>query len=218
MDFTRQQDLVDLKTLQRTRITLIGVGAVGSFIAFNLAKMGLGSLDIYDSDVVEAHNIPNQIYKKSHINKYKVEALKETIEEVSETTVNINPFEFEGERGNQIVVSAVDSIESRQSIWSGLKRSKFSLYIDTRMGGLVGTIFALNIRDKTSYEQTLDAPVVDLPCTARGISFTSSGISCYVASLIKKYIMNENIPKIIYMDFQLFSVEKFDKFNNCPYI
>ena len=38
-------------------VNIIGVGAVGSYIALQLAKLGIEKLIIWDFDVVDEHNI-----------------------------------------------------------------------------------------------------------------------------------------------------------------
>ena len=42
-------------------INIIGVGAVGSYIALQLAKLGVEKIIIWDFDVVDEHNITNQV-------------------------------------------------------------------------------------------------------------------------------------------------------------
>ena len=60
-------------------IHIIGVGATGSFVAMELARMGCPVLNIYDFDDVEIHNIPNQYYDNGDLGKLKAEALAEKL-------------------------------------------------------------------------------------------------------------------------------------------
>ena len=46
-----------------TPLVIIGCGAVGSHVALCAAKMGFSNFILFDADVVEAHNLPNQTYE-----------------------------------------------------------------------------------------------------------------------------------------------------------
>src|SRR5207244_2270936 len=73
--FWRQLDLLPLERLD-VPVTVIGAGAVGSFVTLTLAKMGLRDLTVFDDDVVDVHNLPNQFYRLTDLGRPKVEALQ----------------------------------------------------------------------------------------------------------------------------------------------
>ena len=77
--YRRQLDIIPLDRLQSAHVTVIGCGAVGSFTAFTLAKMGIGNINVYDHDTVTAHNLPNQLFRVSDISRSKVQALAEIV-------------------------------------------------------------------------------------------------------------------------------------------
>ena len=65
-------------------IVIIGAGTIGSSIAYTFAKMGVGTIIIYDSDFVENKNIPAQfVYDIEDSNHLKVKALKNKIFETN---------------------------------------------------------------------------------------------------------------------------------------
>jgi len=68
-----------LRRLAATRITLCGVGALGSNLADNLARHGALNLRAIDHDRVEEHNISTQIYTQADVGAYKVEALRKQL-------------------------------------------------------------------------------------------------------------------------------------------
>ena len=80
MDFTRQNRILNPDECY-SNIHIIGAGSTGSFIALNLAKMGMKNIIVYDFDKVEEPNIPNQFYRIKDVGKYKVTALKQIIKE-----------------------------------------------------------------------------------------------------------------------------------------
>ncbi|AXP08459.1 thiamine biosynthesis protein ThiF [Campylobacter hepaticus] len=71
--------------LKISSVAICGLGGLGSHIAINLARSGLGFLKLIDFDVVEPSNLNRQAYRISDLAKFKTEALKEQI-------VQINPY------------------------------------------------------------------------------------------------------------------------------
>ena len=65
-----------LARLAATRVTLCGAGALGSHLADNLARQGVGRLRVIDRDRVEEHNVGTQLYGESEVGAWKVEALR----------------------------------------------------------------------------------------------------------------------------------------------
>jgi molybdopterin/thiamine biosynthesis adenylyltransferase len=62
--------------LGATRLTICGVGAVGSNLADALARQGVTRLRAIDHDRVEEHNVSTQLYGESDVGVWKVEALR----------------------------------------------------------------------------------------------------------------------------------------------
>jgi tRNA A37 threonylcarbamoyladenosine dehydratase len=62
-----------LAKLAATRVTLCGAGALGSHLADNLVRQGLGPLRVIDRDRVEEHNVSTQLYGASEVGAWKVE-------------------------------------------------------------------------------------------------------------------------------------------------
>lgn len=62
--------------LSAARLTICGVGAVGSNLADTLARQGVTRLRAIDHDRVEEHNVSTQLYGESDVGVWKVEALR----------------------------------------------------------------------------------------------------------------------------------------------
>ncbi|MBS1495096.1 MAG: ThiF family adenylyltransferase [Bacteroidetes bacterium] len=58
-----------------------GLGGIGSWVALDLALIGVGSIFIFDNDKVEASNLNRTLFKESQIGKHKTKAVKELISE-----------------------------------------------------------------------------------------------------------------------------------------
>ena len=62
-------------------LNIIGVGATGSWIGLLAAKMGFHKFQVWDGDIVEDHNLPNQIYELKDVNEPKVTAFQRILKE-----------------------------------------------------------------------------------------------------------------------------------------
>ena len=67
------------ENIQKKTVILAGVGGIGSFVGFLLARMKPASMFIYDNDTVEAVNMSGQLYGQSDLGRTKVSALAEMI-------------------------------------------------------------------------------------------------------------------------------------------
>ncbi len=75
MDTSKHNEFFDPSDFD-DEIHIIGVGAVGSHIAEQLARIGITSeIYLYDFDEVSAHNIPNQMFVHNDIGDEKVDAM-----------------------------------------------------------------------------------------------------------------------------------------------
>lgn len=166
-------------------------------------------MQIFDDDTVELHNLPNQFFRKKDIGRSKVEALADIVKEFTDFDIKINNKRYEDENLSGIVISAVDSMKSRQAIFDMVRtQSEVELYIDSRMGGEVAQIFTLRPSDQLDveeYEKTLfnDDEAEELPCTAQAIIYTVLGIAQPIARLVKKFLMGglEESDKRLMVDF-----------------
>ncbi|MGN0551213.1 MAG: thiamine biosynthesis protein ThiF [Acutalibacteraceae bacterium] len=71
------------KKIEKARVAVLGLGGLGSNIALQLARTGVGCLHLIDFDVVEPSNLNRQQYKIKHLGMYKTDALKQEISEIN---------------------------------------------------------------------------------------------------------------------------------------
>lgn len=68
------------RRLNHAKITVIGVGTLGSGVLFNLAGLGVGKVRIVDFDVVEWSNLNRQLlFKEEDIGRRKIDAARDFI-------------------------------------------------------------------------------------------------------------------------------------------
>jgi len=85
--FSRTEMLIgpeNLKKLRESKVAIFGIGGVGTFAAEGLARCGIGSFVLIDSDDVCITNINRQIHATTKtIGKAKVEVMKNRILEIN---------------------------------------------------------------------------------------------------------------------------------------
>jgi len=101
------------------RIHIIGCGSVGSTVAELLARFGLTKFSLYDFDVVEEHNLVNQMFTKPQVGQPKVQAVYDNLmainPEVKEWTKQY-PDGYTGQKLSGYVFLCVDNIDLRRKI------------------------------------------------------------------------------------------------------
>ena len=204
--FLRQQDVIDTDKLASLQISLIGLGSIGSVTGLYLAKMGVCNLTAFDADIVDIHNISNQAYGLADVGLSKTEALTDLIEFQIGVLPNTNTMQYDGRALSEVVISAVDSMKSRETIWKSVReKPEVRLYLDARMG--LETLMVWTVRpqireDRVAYSQSLvsdDQAHLD-PCTARTICYSPLMAASILCSHIKRYINDETIPRRVILD------------------
>jgi len=203
MEFRNQNTIFNPEN-QISNIHIVGCGSTGSFIALNLAKMGIESIKVTDFDKVEEHNIPNQFYREEDIGFSKVDALQDIIVRFTGTSIEIEEKKIDEDYQfdlnlDTIIIVCVDNIETRKLIYKKIKEFPVIL-IDTRLGGEGYQIYSIgltNQADKDFYEKVLDKPTKDAPCGQKAIIFCILSLAAEVCRIIKCIDKKEDYPKIL---------------------
>jgi len=115
LDESQQRKLLSSKVL------VMGAGGLGSGVIMNLAALGVGTIKVVDSEVVELENFNRQlIHKEKNISRAKVISAKEWIQEfnsdikVEIEKIKINDLNYFGIiEGYDVIVDCFDSYESK---------------------------------------------------------------------------------------------------------
>jgi molybdopterin/thiamine biosynthesis adenylyltransferase len=138
LDLRRQSEIFDAFSFNAP-VTVIGCGASGSWLVLALAKLGITNITVYDYDVVEEHNIPNQAFGVEQVGMLKVGALSDMLQSQVglKEPIKIKAEEFKTQRLSGIVFLMVDSMKARKEIWdASIKmKSAVKLLVEPRMGG-----------------------------------------------------------------------------------
>lgn len=101
------------------KINIIGCGSVGSAVAELLARFGLKNVNLYDFDVVEEHNLANQMFTTKNLYKPKVEGVYDRWVEINpeaSKTIKLYGNGWDGQKLSGYVFLCVDNIELRKKI------------------------------------------------------------------------------------------------------
>ena len=110
--------------LKNARVTVIGVGGLGSPITQQLVAMGIGTVRIVDRDVVEISNLHRQVlYGDEDVGLSKAEAAHDRLRRIN-PQVNIEPLTLsinddtvdEAIKNSDVVIDGLDSVSARYSI------------------------------------------------------------------------------------------------------
>lgn len=214
MNLSKSFEFFDPALIKNEWVRIIGCGSVGSTVAELIARFGITKIALYDFDVVEPHNIVNQMFTHRQIGMPKVEAVREILYDIN-PEVNIEMHDNGWEQGEPLdgyVFLAVDNIEIRKEI---VKDNRFNEFIkamfDFRTGLTDGQHYAADWTDyksKQAFEKTMGfsheeaklnspvsacnvalcvAPTVRLVCNA--------GVTNFI-----NFVKGEHLYKQIYTD------------------
>lgn len=213
---TRQLDIINPE-LQQKPITIVGAGAIGSFLALNLAKAGWTDITVYDFDTVSVENMSNQFFRFSDIGKNKVDALKDLVKDFTQIEINavnqkLTGPELQGKSG--ILFYCVDSMQARYALTQDIGLTNFELVIDTRMSAEFFVLHSFKPSSPDKYLKTLfsDSEAVAERCTAKSTIYTATLASALAVKVLKNYSVNEPILKILQWDIK--SNEPFMSFSH----
>jgi len=166
--YWKQADMVPTKVLQRAKVLLVGVGAVGRQVAIQLAAMGALDVTIVDFDTVDDSNVVTQGFRVADVGKPKVEVVAAAMAEINpecHVTVCCEPYDPEKHGVRDVVLSCVDKMTPRIQLCEAV-RSNFKpggpdgeschFFSDTRMlGELLFVLSASTEQQLETYSKTL---------------------------------------------------------------
>ena len=112
--------------IRRSRVAIIGLGALGTVIAEELTRAGIGFLRLIDRDFVELHNLQRQMLydeEDARMHRLKVEACAQHLHSIN-SEVQLEAFPEDFNYGNaesflqdvDLILDGTDNLETRYLI------------------------------------------------------------------------------------------------------
>ena len=114
-----------LTRLQSARVAVFGLGGVGGYVVEALARSGIGSLDLIDSDTVSISNLNRQILAThSTVGMLKVDAARQRIADINpDCHVETYPIFYTPETADRFdftqydyIVDAIDTVTGKLAL------------------------------------------------------------------------------------------------------
>ena len=202
-------------------IHIIGCGAVGSTIAENLARLGIKEIHLWDFDAVEEHNIANQMFFVSQINKEKMDAVEEICKMINPDIHLIKHGRYTDESLSGYLFICPDSIKVRRQIlevnignpnilgvFDGRMRLTDAQHYASAWTTLEKRKALLDTMNFTDEEAAEDTPISACGTTL-SVCFT---VRCLVSLMVANFInfvLGNPIQKLITIDLKTFAIDSF---------
>ena len=199
IDISRHHEYFPISSYKDKTITLIGVGATGSRIFEALINLGFSDIHLYDPDVVENHNIANQLYTAKDVGELKVHAAStwETCNTGEAACAKVYPEKIEGNCRHKvkgIVFLLTDTMLSRGEIANNTLKMNpnVELVIETRMAISHGNINMFNPMIMKEYLQWFATLISDDAGeeSACGTSLTIGTTASIIANIAVNMMIN----------------------------
>ena len=215
-----------------SKITLVGLGALGSPVAYYLAAAGIGTLKIVDFDTVDLSNLHRQIlHFTNDVTRFKTQSAIEKLNKVNpdskiiviNKTINSNNSK-EILKDSDFVIDGSDNLPTKMLI----NDTCISLRLPFTIAGVLrfhGQIMTVIPEKKTTCYRCIFGNVIQgddrFSCSQAGvIGFTPGILGCIEANEAIKHILNIGkliINKILYIDLlrNNFNFVKVNRDNDC---
>ena len=201
------------EAIQKKTIILAGVGGIGSYVGFLLARMKPASLFVYDPDIVETANMSGQLYSREDVGNYKVSALSVMISKYCDyNSIFAISEEFdESNDASDIMICGFDNMVARKVFfnkWLDHVRSKSEaerancLYIDGRLAAEEFQVLCIrgddefNIRRYKREFLFSDTEADVTVCSYKQTTFMANMIASVIVNLFVNFVANQCEPLI----------------------
>lgn len=199
--------------IQKKTIVLAGMGGIGSYVAFLLARMHPRSLFIYDDDRVEIVNMAGQLYKLNDVGKFKVDAIANTIREFSSyaSTFAIRERFTANSEAADIMICGFDNMEARKVFFNKWlanvmqktdEEKEHCLFIDGRLAAEELQVLCLKGNDTYNIERYSndflfsDEEADETLCSYKQTTYMANMIGSIMVNLFTNFVANELVPNL----------------------
>tara|TARA_R110002020_G_scaffold55834_3_gene154855 strand:- start:107 stop:802 length:696 start_codon:yes stop_codon:yes gene_type:complete len=191
---------------------IFGNGAIGSFTAEQLCRMGVVNFNLFDNDSVEIENVGVSGYYMQDIGRTKAHALALKLREINDavdikvyidkiTEDSAHRIQFDTKKS--LVILAFDNMETRYYIAESACKSRVPYLLDARMGA---ETFQLYTYVKPRFSEYVaswysDDDGDDEPCNAKATPYCASMAGAFIANSVRKLITQQPFKRKILFNF-----------------
>lgn len=188
------------ETVQKMKIVIVGCGGIGSMTSFYLSRMQPYSIKVFDNDFVEGANLAGQLFNYNDIGKRKVLAVSDFCRNYSYYfyihSVSANFTSDSNILNSDIIISAVDNMQARKTIFDKWIESNTKYLIDGRCNADVYQIFTLskdNEYDIKRYQEEFlfsQEEADQTVCSYKQTSFITGMIGSMISNIVASIANN----------------------------
>jgi hypothetical protein len=197
--------------IKSKNVILAGLGGIGSYIAFLLARVDINSLTLFDNDRVETVNLSGQLYKIQDLNQLKTTATIDNITSFANYRKAIAKGLYTNESSaSDIMICGFDNMAARTLFFNNWKRhlelettnKESCLYIDGRLSADELQIFCIQGSDNRAIKEYqnnalfLDSEGEATICSFKQTTFMANLIGSFIVNLFINFVANECDPLI----------------------
>lgn len=199
--------------VRKLNVILAGIGGIGSHAAFQIARLGVNSLTLYDPDNVETVNLAGQLYRFSDVGLNKAQVMGTFIRErcsydTSVYSVNA-PYTATSAYG-AVMVCGFDNMSARKTAYqnwikhwekevsnNGTAIKKKLLFIDGRLSVDTLQVFCITGDNKMAMDKYCekflfsDSEAVPAACSTKQTTYLASMIGSVITNLIVNFAANK---------------------------
>ncbi len=195
MRYARQEALEQIgrqgqKKLLKSKVVIVGVGALGTVTCELLARAGVGEILLIDNDEVHLVNLQRQLFLEEDIGKSKAKVMQKRVSQINKD-VKVKVFEeFLTEQnsnvltGYDLILDCTDNMKARQVINAHCKTSK-QIWIHAAGSSVKGNLVVID--DPERFEKIFKTAQTFDSCEEIGVinSLTMTISSLQVVEAIK---------------------------------
>jgi molybdopterin/thiamine biosynthesis adenylyltransferase len=197
--------------IQEQRILLAGLGGIGSYVAFLLARMNPFQLTMYDDDIVEEVNLSGQWYGMGDVQEQKAASLARHLMQfanyyhvsaLSEKYTSTSPT-------YDVMICGFDNMEARKTFFQNWSRyikcaqnKSKCLFIDGRLAAEEFQVFTIAGDDERAIKEYADNHLFtdeeaeETVCSYKQTTFMANMIGSVMVNAFVNFIANQCDPVI----------------------
>ena len=185
--------------IQKAKVLIVGVGGLGSPIAYYLCGAGIGTIGLLDDDVVSEHNLQRQVlYVENEVGRSKAECAAQRLRQLnSSIEYRVHNCRLTPENAREIIASydiVVDGCDNfaTRYLMDDVCRAQGKPYVYGAIGQFEGQVSVFNYGEPKHHYRNLypdEERMLTMEPPSKGVmGFTPGVVGCVEASEVMKIV------------------------------